>query len=401
MNDNFNGMSRLNRPILLLSFAAFASAAAIRICDPMLPQIAVSFGTTTGQAANTITSFAIAYGLFQLVYGPLGDRYDKYKLIVWATLACIVGNVSAAVSSSLGWLVFSRAVAGTAAAGIIPMSMAWIGDSVPYERRQAILARYMSGSIFGLIGGQILGGFVADLINWRWSFVILSVVYLVVGLLLYYETRRKDSACCRAVSATAFSAGKSYAGQFLAVFQIRWAKVILITVFIESMATFGSLAFIPSYLHNHFGISLTAAGALIAMFGLGGLFYTSIAGRLVARFGERGLSMMGGPLLGAAFVMLLPEQGWAWAGLSSMLAGFGFYLLHNTLQTNATQMSQESRGTAVAMFVVAFFLGQSAGVTIGSMVIDSASPLWLFGSSACILPFVGLGFGYALRFRDA
>jgi len=160
----------------------------------MLPQIVESFGTTTGQAANTITSFAIAYGLFQLMYGPLGDRYNKYKMIAWATLACIIGNVSAAFSFSLGWLVFSRAVAGTTAAGIIPMSMAWIGDSVPYEQRQAILARYMSGSIFGLIGGQILGGFVADLFNWRWSFIILSAVYLVVGIMLYFETKRKDSA---------------------------------------------------------------------------------------------------------------------------------------------------------------------------------------------------------------
>jgi predicted MFS family arabinose efflux permease len=367
----------------------------------MLPQIAGSFGTTTGQAASTITSFAMAYGFFQLMYGPLGDRYDKYKIIVWATLACIIGNMSAALSSSLGWLVFSRAVAGTTAAGIIPMSMAWIGDSVPYEQRQAILARYMSGSIFGLIGGQILGGFVADLVNWRWSFVILSAVYLVVGIMLYYETRRKDSACCRTVSAAASSARKSYVEQFLGVFRIRWAKVILITVFIESMGTFGSLAFIPSYLHERYGISLTAAGTIIAMFGLGGLFYTAIAGKLVARLGERGLAMIGGPVLGASFMMLLPEQGWAWAGLASLIAGFGFYLIHNTLQTNATQMSPESRGTAVAMFVVAFFLGQSAGVTIGSMVIDSASPLWLFGSSACVLPFVGLGFGYALRFRDA
>ena len=401
MNGNPGGHSRINRPVVLLSCAAFASAAAIRICDPMLPQIVESFSTTTGQAANTITSFAIAYGLFQLMYGPLGDRYNKYKMIAWATLACIIGNVSAAFSFSLGWLVFSRAVAGTTAAGIIPMSMAWIGDSVPYEQRQAILARYMSGSIFGLIGGQILGGFVADLFNWRWSFIILSAVYLVVGIMLYYETRRKDSACCSPVSAAVSSGGKSYPEQFLGVLRIRWARVILITVFIESMGTFGSLAFIPSYLHKHFGISLTAAGAIIAMFGLGGLFYTLIAGRLVARLGERGLSMIGGPVLGASFMMLLPEQGWAWAALASLLAGFGFYLLHNTLQTNATQMSPKSRGTAVAMFVVAFFLGQSAGVAIGALVIDSASALWLFGSSACILPFVGLGFGYALRFRDA
>lgn len=82
----------LSRLITLLACAGFASAVAIRVCDPMLPEIAQSFGTTNGQAAGTITAFAIAYGLCQLIYGPLGDRYDKYRLILFATFACIIGS---------------------------------------------------------------------------------------------------------------------------------------------------------------------------------------------------------------------------------------------------------------------------------------------------------------------
>jgi len=54
------------RAIALLALAAFVSASAFRICDPMLPQLAAEFGTTTGQAARAVTAFAVAYGVSRL-----------------------------------------------------------------------------------------------------------------------------------------------------------------------------------------------------------------------------------------------------------------------------------------------------------------------------------------------
>src|SRR3954464_8758640 len=113
----------------------------MRVCDPLLPKLAETFQATPGDAAYAISAFAIAYGLLQLVYGPLGDRYGKRRVIALATVACTLGSAGAAIAPSLGWLGVFRVLSGGTAAAIIPLSMAWIGDAVLCYRRQAMLAR--------------------------------------------------------------------------------------------------------------------------------------------------------------------------------------------------------------------------------------------------------------------
>ena len=77
------------RAITWLSLAAFASAAATRLCDPMLPDLARQFGRSTAEAAHAVSGYAIAYGCFQVIFGPLGDRLGKYRLIALCALACV------------------------------------------------------------------------------------------------------------------------------------------------------------------------------------------------------------------------------------------------------------------------------------------------------------------------
>ena len=383
------------RPILLLSLAAFASSASMRVCDPLLPALARSFGTTTGVAAQTISAFSIAYGLFQVVYGPLGDRYGKFRLIAWATLACMAGGIGATLATDFGWLLIFRALTGAAAAAIIPLAMAWIGDNIAYERRQATLARFLTGQIVGIAGGQLAGGAFADTLGWRWALGSLVAVYFVVAALLFAERWRNPVVDPPARPAAA--GGGHFLAQTLALFSIRWARVVLLTVFLEGMCFYGVLAFIPSYLHQAFGLPLSAAGAILGLYALGGFLYALSVRRLVARLGETGLACGGGLLMFLAFVLLAAGPSWPWALPACLLAGLGFYMLHNTLQTNATQMAPSHRGTAVSMFAAALYLGQSVGVLASAAVVDAASPRWLFAASACALPLLGLAFGRALR----
>src|SRR5689334_21188678 len=84
------------RPIVLLSAAAFASAATMRVADPLLPQVAAEFGTTAGAASVVATGFSVSYGLFQVLYGPLGDRFGKYRVIALATLLSALTAAAAA-----------------------------------------------------------------------------------------------------------------------------------------------------------------------------------------------------------------------------------------------------------------------------------------------------------------
>ena len=121
----------LTRRLRLLGLAAFASMASMRWCDALLPVLSSEFSTTAGQTGAVVYGFAIAYGLMQLVYGPLGDRLGKYTVVSYATLACTVGAVASALAPSLGWLTMARVLTGATAAGVIPLAMAWVGDQVP------------------------------------------------------------------------------------------------------------------------------------------------------------------------------------------------------------------------------------------------------------------------------
>lgn len=155
----------------------------------------------------------------------------------------------------------------------------------------------------------------------------------------------------------------------------------------------------PSDLHDRYRISLTAAGAIVAAFGFGGVAYTLCARRLVVRLGERGLAQAGGGVTLLGFGLLWLAVDWRLALVACFVMGFGFYMLHNTLQTNATPMAPAARGTAVAMFASFFFIGQSAGVALAALLVDAAGASWLFLIATVLTPLVATGFALALRNR--
>ncbi|WP_415807443.1 MFS transporter, partial [Bordetella muralis] len=190
-----------------------------------------------------------------------------------------------------------------------------------------------------------------------------------------------------------------FVAQVRTVFGVPWARIVLVTVFLEGLLVFGSLAFAPAYLHDRFGLSLTAAGAVVAVYALGGLLYTLVAGRVLRWLGERGLAAAGGVVLSVAFLAYWLGPAWGWALGASVLAGFGYYLLHATLQTNATQMVPSARGTAVAWFASCLFMGQAVGVALAGVFVDVAGAAVLFGTSAVLLPLLGASFAWALKRR--
>src|SRR5437868_10139112 len=82
--------------IILLSCAAFFSGAALRVCDSLLPRLARDFAITPGNAGRVIISFSVAYGLMQLMFGPIGDRFGKARVIGFALFACAAAALACA-----------------------------------------------------------------------------------------------------------------------------------------------------------------------------------------------------------------------------------------------------------------------------------------------------------------
>ena len=388
--------TRLTRQIILLSAAAFASTLSTRISDPVLPQLANSFAITIGEAAQVVSAYAFAYGILLLIYGPVADRYGKYRIVTFAALASVIGALGSAIAINLEWLIAFRILNGATAGALIPMSMAWIGDNVPYEKRQPVLAAFLTGQILGLIGGQAMGGFLADVAGWRSVFYFQCITYLIVGIFLLIEIRHS-----RDIDRRAEPQKKDipFFGQIFAIILSYWSRQVLFTVFAEGIFLFSALAFVPSFLHKQFGISLTVAGASMGLFGIGGLCYTVFARFFVARLGERGLALIGGALLSLAFGTLIFADRWQWIWPAAWCAGFGYYMLHNTLQTNATQMAPYARGTAVSLFASCFFTGQSIGVWLAAIVVDSVGYYPVFWAAAISLPVIGVIFSNRIKNR--
>jgi predicted MFS family arabinose efflux permease len=385
--------------ILLLSGAAFFSGAALRICDSLLPRLAHDFDRSAGAAGQVVISFSVAYGLMQLLFGPLGDRYGKARLVCIALFGCAAGALASAFAPGFGALVGMRIAWGMAAAGVIPLSMAWIGDNVAYEQRQATLARLMTGTLSGMMAGQLAGGLFAESApGWRGAFSTLAAGYALVGVLLLVRLRRMAAA--PAATHTG-SIARAFTTQLREVLAIAWARKVLAAVLAEGIFLLGPMAYLPSYLHSRYGLTLSAASASIALYAVGGLVYAITARQLVRRLGERRMVFVGGILMGAGYLAWLASPLWVLAGPIALLVGFGTYLFHNTLQTHATQMAPTTRGTAVALFAFCLFVGQALGVSLSGWAFDrwGWGPMLLGPSVA--LPLAGWWFARELQRRSA
>ena len=347
--------------IVALASAAFASGISLRLTDPLLPLFARDFEISAGQAAAVITSFSIAYGLSQLFFGPVGDRFGKYRVIAWACAACALTASLCGLAQGFAQLVAARLVAGATAAAIIPLSMAWIGDVVPYEDRQPVLARFLIGQILGLSAGVLVGGFAADHLSWRVPFFGIGLGFVAISMTLFALDRRLP-ASARAQHRAEGHAVRRVIGEFAQVLARPWARVVLVTVFLEGGFLYGAFAFIATHLHQTFGVALSTAGSIVMLFGFGGLLFALASAVLVRRLGEVGLTSIGGVLLAGSLLSIGLAPRWWWAMPGCFVAGLGFYMLHNTLQINATQMAPQRRGAAVSAFASCFFLGQAAGV---------------------------------------
>jgi predicted MFS family arabinose efflux permease len=382
-----------------LALAAFGSGLSLRVNDALLPHLAREFGVSLGAASQVISLFAIAYGFAQLFFGPLGDGFGKVRVVGWASAACALAALACAAAPGFDALRAARMLAGAMAAAIIPLSMAWLGDVVPYERRQPVLARFLIGQILGVSAGVWLGGFAADHGTWRAPYVAIAVLFAAVSAALLLLDRRLPAAARAAPAAS--GPRRRVSSEFAGVLAQRWTRTVLALVFLEGMCLYGPFAFVASHLHQALGLSLSAAGAVVMLFGFGGFVFALLSGPLIARLGEIGLVGCGGAGMGVALLAVAFAPAWGWAVAGSLLLGLAFYMTHNTLQVHATQMAPERRGAAMSAFAACFFFGQSAGVSLGGVVVGELGIPPLLAAGALGLMIVAATFALALQRRAA
>ena len=385
------------RAIALLAAAAFVATATLRVADPLIPQIAQSFGSTVAGASVVATGAALSYGLFQIVYGAVGERFGKFTVVTVVTLGSALTTAAAALADSLLMLGVLRFLTGATAACVIPLAVAHIGDVVPYEGRQAVLGRFLSGQILGVLFGQAFGGILGDHLSWRGVFLVLGTLHLFVDGLLWLEL-----ASGRIAERRVRGGGMtSLPGRYLAVLRIRRARSVLGFVTAEGFLLFGGLTYIAAYLRHDFALGYGAIGGVLAGFGAGGMIYSITVTRLVPALGERGMAAVGGALMAVGFAGCALAPAWPAFFLAASALGLGFYMHHATLQTNATQMAPEARGFAIGLFAFSLYVSQAIGVALCGVVIELLGYRWMFGLLAPAVLTLGLCYAASLPPRKS
>lgn len=352
------------RTLFPLSAAAFCSAATVRVADPLIPQISEEFAVPVSDAAIIATAFTLSYGLFQIVYGRFGDRAGKVTVIACGAFVSGLGAIASAFADGLPVLALLRFAGGCTAGAIIPLAIAHVGDVTSYEQRQEVLAKFLSGQVLGIVMGQALGGIIGEHIGWRGVFAVFGGLFLVAAALLALEL-----ASGRVRQTRSHTAGKLL-HQYRGLLALPRVRLVIGAVFLEGFLFFGAFTFVGAYLRQFYGLGLDTIGLLLAFFGAGALSYIVLARHFIRRLGEHGMVLSGAAIMAAAFVIIgFAPPLWAFVILLAA-CGMGFYLMHNTLQTQGTQMAPHARGLGMSLFATCLFVGQALGITLAGWLAE-------------------------------
>ncbi|MCW5606220.1 MAG: MFS transporter, partial [Burkholderiales bacterium] len=318
--------------LLLIGAAGFISVGTFRLTDPLLPAIAHDFDATIGAVAMTVTAFTLGYGLFQLAYGPLADRLGKLRVMGFALAFCALATMACATAGDVVSLSVLRFLGGMTAGAMVPLSIAYIGDTVAYEHRHATIGHYLSATVMGQIVGGSLAGLFAEFFGWRLAFVIFGGLGLTVAVRLMMIASRMPRPA---------AAGQHHASgtTHRSLLRLREARLLWGAVFLEGALAMGAVPYAGAYLRHEFELDYLTIGLVLGSFGIGGLVFSATVRSLIARLGQHGMILAGGGLVAASYLLLAFAPVWQVFIPALALVGMGFFTMHSNLQTLSTEIA--------------------------------------------------------------
>jgi DHA1 family inner membrane transport protein len=344
---------------LVFAACAFASGFALRLADPIILPVATSFGITPHVAALLNTAYALPYALAQPFLGPIGDRFGKPRCIQVCVAGLAVMLLLGAFAPGFGLLMATRIGAGIFAGGLIPLVIAGIGDRFDMSERQVMIGRMLFAIISGQMLGSVVSGFANDAFGWHSALFIGAGVGAVAAAIAWLAMPAGASA---AASRDSGSFATLY-GRVLANPKAPW---LIGGVAVEGMFFYGLFPYMGELLlatARPAGGSIAAAvtGVVLGAFGIGGLLYALGVRVFLRVLGVRRMCLIGSASAAACYAALAVVPTWWLAALAMGVAGVSFYMLHNSMQTEATELAPSARGSAVALFACGFFIGQGLG----------------------------------------
>jgi MFS transporter, DHA1 family, inner membrane transport protein len=369
--------------VVVLCIAGFSSSLALRSIDPMLPVLAAELGVGFGDAALLITAYSVPYAVMLLVLGPAADAIGKGRLIRFCLAGFALSLGASVLAPGYWWLFAARAVAGAFAGGLIPVALALIGDQVPFAQRQVAISRFLVVTIIGQMSGAMITGLLSEVMGWRAIFGFMGVVAAGATIMAYLHLKTGDQPTRRLTVSGAWS-------DYRVVFENPIALLIFGMAGAEGILVLGILSFIAPLLAMHDASGVLEAGIAIAAFALGGISYGAMARFLIGMFRQRQLVRLGGLMAGVMYMAAALPLHWLSAVPLFFFAGFGFFMLHNTMQTQATELAPRARGSAMALFAAALFLGQGLGPVFGGLVTRAVGVSTLFVTAGILIAAISL-----------
>ena len=372
----------MRRVLAIFGPAVFAGAFATRVTDPTVAEIAGEFSVTVAEAALLGTAYTLPFALVQPILGPVADSIGKRRIVMICVAMLGVMLLAAAVSASFGWLMAFRAASGMAAGGMMPLTLAIMGDAVSLKYRQVALSRILVFGISGQIAGGVVAGPIAAIAGWRGVLVVCAIAAFIglVALILAARGAARE-VMTRYDPVVALQ-------RYRGIIANPAALPLFAAVAVEGGLVFGTFPFIAPLLITRGIGSTMEAGFAIGAFGLGGLVFAALVAPLLARFGQAGVIRIGGATAAAALIGFALAPSLVIAALSGLGLGLGFYMIHNAIQTRATELAPQARASAMSLHAFAFFGGQSLGPIfygLGDMILGLPATLGLAAGAIMVL----------------
>ena len=391
----FKAFDEVNFIFLVVGVAGFVAGANMRVLDPLLPLIGLDLGVEATMLAIVLTAYSFSYGMFQFVYGPLSEKYGKIKVMFWASVIAAIMSLISAQVNSVTQLTILRFFTGAGVGGLIPLGLAWVSDNTPYIERQSALARLIACVMLGTIFGPSSSGFIAQIYGWRVVFFMYFALFLINAIMLLFiiKARQKIDISLPLDKNWQFSSQ-------LKILRDPWVRIVLCTVFLEGALFHGVHAFSGTFLQERFNLSISVSGLLVATFGVGAILYTFCVKKLVLIMGQEGLVLGGGFILFTCYIAMPIVPDWRYCGVIIFFTGFGFFMLHNTLQTCSSEMVPAQRGIALCMHGFSMLVGTSVGVFLSAYIIRVSDYYYAYIVSAIGLIFLASIFKTFLKKRN-
>jgi MFS transporter, DHA1 family, inner membrane transport protein len=342
---------------LVLAACGFASSFSLRLIDPLVLPIASHFAVASSTAAMLSPAYALPYAMSQPFLGPISDRFGRIRCMRVCMAGLAATLLAGALAPSFPVLFASRMIAGVFGGGLVPLVLAALGDAYDLQGRQVAIGRMLFALISGQMLGSIVAGFASEAAGWRSAFWISCGLAIVATGLVW--TALRDA------HAGGGGGTASFRALYGRVFANPKAGWLYPAVFVEGMLFFGFFPYAgEALLAMEPGSTRDVArhvGVVLGAFGTGGLVYAFTVRRLLHALGVTRMCIAASVLGAAAYAMLAIAATWWQAALAMLAAGLAFYMLHNSLQTEATELAPTARGSAVALFASGLFLGQGAG----------------------------------------